>query len=676
MKKKFLLLSIMLCVTLFLLTSFSLYSAPTDIVYYYNKNQAFHQAKFDELYKKKYRVISLSVSGSTNDPRFSCIWIKDDQWQPFHVFSTRNAAGYQAKFDEWVSKGFVPNIISVTGDSPNNSIFAGTFIKKTEGVPYTRTRQTKEEFQATINLARENDLIPVWLNAYGNSKKKYYASIWRKNTEKTYWTGNYDQSIDKLQERYLAHKYIRARPAFMAVEPGNKILACFQNDEIGSFGYYNNLNEDGLIDKIDDYKKNGFFPIKIDAYGTGNNTRYTVQLAKRITSLKKEFKKSGQNVPFTKKIDEEVQRLMEAENIKTATVAISFKGRLIHARGYTYAEKDYPVTQPNDRFRMASIAKSLSAIAIFKEIEKSNGTLSLNTKLEDILGIRFRDPRFNQVTLGHALTHSSGLEGRLAKFSEVSDDFNNGQYPISADLILQWNANQLDLFVENQLPSGSSFNYCNKGFFLMGQALAKINPQQSYEQKMRKWVFDPLGLPNAKLSTFERRKGEVLYQHQRLRLDKSLRGDGKLVSVAYQAVPYETWEAMGGWALTAPELIKVLSSFHSNVDNPLLKQATINQMWMTGNPNNTGFGWTIQTKNIGNKRIRTVSKGGVHTNFLVSRAVIRRDDDVSMVLVFNKKISRQQLDVIENAIHRLANETAPADWPDHDLFPSFGIPAF
>lgn len=652
------------------------FAAIQDVIFYYNKSQVYQQVQFDELYKRKYRIVSLNVSGSTNDPRYACVWVQDDKWEPFHSFSVANVDGYQAKFEEWTRKGFVPNILSATGDDPNHCIFTGTFIKKQGDIPYTRSKLTETEFQETIQLAREKDWVPIWLNAYGNEKNKYYTGIFGPNTEKVLWEIASDETAAELQERYEAHKYNRVRPAFFTHEPSRKLTSVYQNDEIGGFVYFSNLTLRGVDEKVEEFKKKLLFPIRIEAYGTGNAARYAVLFSKRIVPEEKTFSMTGRAVPFTADLDSKVKEIMKENNIKGIGIAIAYKGRLIHARGYTNAESGYPRTKPTDRFRVASLSKSLTAIAMIKEIEDSGGQLTINSRIEDVLGMDFQDQRFSLVTLGHLLTHESALISNYENPGLVSASENNNRFPITSAMRLQWFSDQAPIFVGGNLPPGSASQYCNLGYWLLGQGLGQRDPQRGYEGQMRRHVFAPLGLNDPALASVRTRKNEVIYQHNRLTLRTSFQGDGKLAPVAYQAGLFNLKEASGGWSLSPAAYVKVLAAFCSNIDNPLMSEASERQLFRRA-PRNAGFtyGFEFQTlRNSEGDRILVRKKGGLLPDIASSTAGFR-SDDVCYVVFANKHVPGV-VGAIESEIHELANKSKAADWPANDLFPSLGIPSF
>jgi len=74
---------------------------------YHDVTGAQHQANFNNLSAQGYRMISLSVYGDPGNPLYAAVWVQRSgpAWEAVHGV---DAAGYQAFFDAWTAKGYVP----------------------------------------------------------------------------------------------------------------------------------------------------------------------------------------------------------------------------------------------------------------------------------------------------------------------------------------------------------------------------------------------------------------------------------------------------------------------------------------------------------------------------------------------------------------------------------------
>ncbi|MHC4996823.1 MAG: serine hydrolase domain-containing protein, partial [Planctomycetota bacterium] len=93
---------------------------------------------------------------------------------------------------------------------------------------------------------------------------------------------------------------------------------------------------------------------------------------------------TGETNKAFKGIDATLQRVIEEHRLPGASLAISHRGRVVYERGYGYADvaAREPVT-PSSLFRIASISKPITAVAILQLVDR--GKLSLDDKVFDIL---------------------------------------------------------------------------------------------------------------------------------------------------------------------------------------------------------------------------------------------------------------------------------------------------
>src|SRR4029077_15536775 len=85
-------------------------------------------------------------------------------------------------------------------------------------------------------------------------------------------------------------------------------------------------------------------------------------------------------------IDNVFMKYMMAQPLRQASLAIVKGTKLVYARGYTYAEPDWPLTEPTTLFRIASVSKTVTALAIFQLIEED--LLKLTDTMQGILQLK------------------------------------------------------------------------------------------------------------------------------------------------------------------------------------------------------------------------------------------------------------------------------------------------
>ncbi len=186
--------------------------------------------------------------------------------------------------------------------------------------------------------------------------------------------------------------------------------------------------------------------------------------------------------------DEQAVREMDELMSKTyppnepgASVIVVKDGKTLLRKGYGLADVELGVkVEPDMVFRLGSMTKQFTAAAILMLAEQ--GKLSLSDDMTKF----FPDYPSNGrvVTVEHLLTHTSGIKsytGIPAWRKMWRNDMT------VAELI--------DLF-KNEPPDfapGEQWAYNNSGYVLLGAIIEKVSGQ-TYEQFLRKNIFEPLGM--------------------------------------------------------------------------------------------------------------------------------------------------------------------------------------
>ena len=143
-------------------------------------------------------------------------------------------------------------------------------------------------------------------------------------------------------------------------------------------------------------------------------------------------------------------------------------------QAYGFANRSWNVSNMvGTRFRIASISKMFTAIAVLQLIE--NNKLSLDTRVVDSLGLENTTiPR--EATIWHMLTMTSGI----ADWFEESGDWEENwaalcrEHPI---YLFRRNADYLPLFVNKAplFPVGEKHQYNGAGYILLGLVIERLS---------------------------------------------------------------------------------------------------------------------------------------------------------------------------------------------------------
>jgi hypothetical protein len=357
-----------------------------DFVAYHDRTSADHQAHFDDLFPKGYRMTSVSVYGARGDERYAAVWVRRSgpDWSAVHGV---NFAGYQTAFDNAVAAGFKPVLLAATGPA-NDPVFAGTFEQRPGPVPLTRHGLVRgaESDPATIDhwiaQARTNNWMPTSIAVYGAAPDLRYAAIWVDNPQGICWTmdGLADRAAG-YQSRFDAVVPAGGRPVEVAVSPDDRYASIFGDDQIGDWIARHELTSAGYQQVFDQLVPQGFWPVSVQAGGAGGAARFAVVFGKTDQPLALTWQTPTGPVANAA-IDDVMRQAMQRHRVRGAALALVRGGRLIYARGYTLAEPGYPTVQPTTSFRQASVSKTIVALAIHRLIQDRK--LTLGTRVQDV----------------------------------------------------------------------------------------------------------------------------------------------------------------------------------------------------------------------------------------------------------------------------------------------------
>jgi N-acyl-D-amino-acid deacylase len=397
---------------------------------------------------------------------------------------------------------------------------------------------------------------------------------------------------------------------------------------------------------------------------------------------------TGRNDSRLASFDKLMSKFISEREIPGAALAVTRHGRLVYARGFGFAdvEQQQPV-QPDSLFRIASISKPITAVAILQLVEQ--GRLRLDDKVFSILSVEPHlddgtkpDPRLSDITILHLLQHTAGWDRdksfdpmfRPVKIAETL----SVAAPAQQRHIIRFMAGQpLDF------DPGERYAYSNFGYCLLGRVIERVSGE-AYDDYVRRSVLAPVGALRPRLGfTFPERRaeGEVRYYEASMPTGKSVfaKNLGEPVPVQYGAWCLEAMDAHGGWVASAVDLVRFASAFDDAEKSPLLRAETIRRMFQRPDgdagknadgvpkPFFYGCGWLVRP--AGNGKINTWHTGSLDGT---STLLVRRHDGLDWAILFNTR-NNQRKEPPAGAIDGLLHQAADAvrEWPDYDLFTRF-----
>ncbi len=165
----------------------------------------------------------------------------------------------------------------------------------------------------------------------------------------------------------------------------------------------------------------------------------------------------------------------------------------------SYREEDNREALPDMIFRIASITKLFTSVAIWQLVE--DGKLRVNQKVGEIIP-DFNEPPFQEITVAHLLSHTSGLHPDPGCFPNKY--FQSPWHFIEADKPENWIAAALKSGMWKK--PGEEWGYCSFGFVVLGEVISRVSGQFANDYIMEH-IVKPCGM---KESGFDRNNPELL----------------------------------------------------------------------------------------------------------------------------------------------------------------------
>ncbi len=345
---------------------------------------------------------------------------------------------------------------------------------------------------------------------------------------------------------------------------------------------------------------------------------------------------------------------------------------MVYARGFGWADKEAnQAVQPESLFRIASISKPVTSVAILKLVEE--GKLNLDAKvfcapggscllehLQPPPNVTVKDTRLYDVTVRHLLYHVGGWDRNKSgdpMFRPIPERAARAlgvPHPPSCETIIRYMLGQrLDF------TPGTNYAYSNFGYCILGRVIEKVTGQ-SYEEYVKANVLKPMGVARMRIGRTlleGRAEGEVRYY------------DGRWVPCVFPGMtdcpfPYggfylEAMDSHGGWIASAIDLLRFVTAIDGRRPPAFLKPETVNLMISPYWPGPTSYyamGWGVQVVGEEANWDHNGSLPGTST-FL-----FRQYNGLAWALLFNIN----PVPPLNRAIQQITDQVR--EWPTHDLF--------
>jgi N-acyl-D-amino-acid deacylase len=378
-----------------------------------------------------------------------------------------------------------------------------------------------------------------------------------------------------------------------------------------------------------------------------------------------------------------MEQFIAARGMPGGALAVVKDGRLVHARGYGWADKGRQQrVEAASLFRIASISKPITGVAVLRLVEQ--GKLKLDDRAFDLLPLQplsdaQPDPRLRAITVRQCLQHTGGWDREKSFDPMFRPEFiakaAKEPAPASASAVIRYMMGQpLDF------DPGTRYAYSNFGYCVLGRVIERLTGKP-YEQFVKEAVLAPIKAMRLGRSLESgRAPGEVRYYTPDAETVGSVfPGAAGKVPWPYGGFNLEAMDAHGGWLASAVDLARFAAALRDAAKCPLLKAETWRELHaappapvsrqLDGSLQATFYACGWSTRPVGHpprgaNYWHTGSLPGTYT------LLVRRWDGLAWAALFNQRSKDRKLDgEIDPALHRAAD--AVKEWPKEDFFARF-----
>jgi CubicO group peptidase (beta-lactamase class C family) len=650
-----------------------------------------------------FRPVSVSAHGTGGGARFTIVAV-EDPGVPWVVHHGMDSDAYQAKFEELGDLGF--RVIAVDGyDDAGDELYVAAWIADGVADWAGRHGMTAGELADEHDNYQDLGLRMIWLSGYGSGGERRFAAVWKTNDEE--WSSDAEWDLSPIE--FSQRRRQRMNDGFRAV-----VVTAYGTGGAPRYGaiflrpdgpnweiqpdWHDVLGESGpaFQNTADGFGGTDYQPLCAIQYAFGGAALFGSTWFE--DTAPPEFEVTGVAVPSLSNFDTTMEAFMRSRKVPRASLAITKDERLVFQRAYTLAPPGTELTSVDDRFRVASVSKPITAVAALQLVDRALiGTAAqtfderLDTKLVDIPGFDgagWVDDRFQDVTVRHLLQNLGGFPRRQfdpmfnGKDVLIADELGI-DLPITVDDVVAYmktrpiyddkdrDEDHPECGADEWQP-GTEYDYSNFGYVLLGEVIEAASGQP-YEQYVRENVFCTLDAGGARIGHTlpkDRLPNETDYRDAMNRyhlLDAFGRDEPHKWVYGHWNV--QNLGAAAGWVATPTELVRFASDFTELAGSTLLSFEAVLFMWTVTVPSACeddpyGAGWSGSGNTVWHQ-------GGMPGTW---SSLVRRTDGVTISVVLNQNSGHAETPIkdrdkeLRDDLLAVADMVGEADWPAHDLF--------
>lgn len=199
-------------------------------------------------------------------------------------------------------------------------------------------------------------------------------------------------------------------------------------------------------------------------------------------------------VKTKEELDAKLQEELDDNNLTSISYCVVKNNKILHSNALGFAdEKNRKLSTDTSRYLIASISKTITAVAVMQLIEQN--VISIDDDINSFLPFSVRNPHFpnTKITYRMLLSHTSS----------ISDDFQNTLelYCFGTDCSMTLAQFFNEVFIENRTyfssdnfskkEPGTKENYSNLAYALLGYLVERI-AHTPFDEYCKANIFNPL----------------------------------------------------------------------------------------------------------------------------------------------------------------------------------------
>jgi CubicO group peptidase (beta-lactamase class C family) len=591
-----------------------------------------YQSAFDALGGQGYRVVEVDGYQVGSQDLYAAIWEKASG-PPRVARHGLTAAQYQAEFDSLTAQGY--RLLDVSGYAAGSEArYAAIWEKSAGPARVARHGLTAAQYQAEFDSLVAQGYRLVCISGYGLGSTAFYAAIWEHSADPA-WVARHGLTAAQYQAEFttlVGQGYRLTDVSGYAVGGTDLYAAIFEKSGGPAWVARHGMSAGDYQTEFDALVDQGYRLQWVSGYASNGAALYAAI-----------WESDAMKDADIAAIDAKVTAYMTQQGVPGVSLAIAKQERLVFAKGYGDADvaSKQPVT-PQSLFRIASISKPITAVAVLELVEA--GKLSLDAKVFGpgaVLGTQYGSKPYaanvKAITVRNLLQHTSGWSNTVNGKAQDPMFVNLG---MSQAELIGW---VLDTRPLAHAP-GTAAEYLNFGFCVLGRVIEKVSGKP-YEQYVTDAVLSRCGITRMQIgpeSQAGKAAGEVTY---------------------YGGSPYglltHRMDSHGGWIATPIDLLRMLVRIDGFVAKADILAPPEEAAMATTTPVSPGYGlgWIVDPAYRGHNGAMDGTIG-----FLV-----RRNDGYSFAVLAN---TRPAGDGFCAALKGVLDSivTSPISWPAYDLF--------